>query len=322
MEQNELYEVLEMLEHAGLTPMICNRSIHLSSCAVRCGIPVPSGDDTPDGQIMLPAELVGHQPELFVPARGDSMIDAGFDEGDLLRVRLNMNVHDGDIVVASIDGATTVKVLFTDETGRRWLVPRNDNYDAIELKKGDNIRMLGVVIGVEKQTVRATSSECMKVIRRTLEHLRGPVVPTDDITDAVIAEIAPMVANGRQWYAVYRALADGMAIGEGCFRMFCSRVAEVVPDHGHLPIAKELGRLAVLSFRKRVALWDETDAPVGGSCFAAYLHIAKSTQALLRTKMAGRHATNVTIPFSTYPITLAASPFFGVMPLCLYSVRV
>jgi hypothetical protein len=49
-----------------------------------------------------------------------------------------------------------------------------------------------------------------------------------------------------------------------------------------MPVAKELGRLAVLSFRKRVALWDASDAPVSGWRFDEYLNIARQTAALLQ----------------------------------------
>jgi hypothetical protein len=282
MERNELKEVMSVLEQAGFNPMICNRSIHLSNCTAQCGMPTLTGDDSYERGILLPEELVGCQPEIFVPARGDSMVGAGFEEGDLLRLRLTQTAHDGDIVVASVDGAVTVKVFFTDDKGRRWLVPCNDNYDAIELKAENYMRVLGVVIGVEKQTLRASSSVCMKAIRRTLENQRGPIVPTSEVVNAVIGEVAPMVESGRQWYAVYRALADHHAVGEGCYQTFCRRVIDVVPTHPHLPMAKELGRMAVLSFRKRVALWDEADAPVRGTTFAAYLHIAKSTEAMIK----------------------------------------
>lgn len=277
MKEQEVREVLGLLEDAGMSASLCNTMVHVSSCPVRCGVPTLTGDDSNDEGIMLPQELVGHQPELFVPARGDSMADAGFDEGDLLRVRLNMAAHDGDIVVASIDGAATVKVLFTDDSGRRWLVPCNERYDAIPLTADSNLRIFGVVVGVEKRVVRASSGDCMKAVRRTLAKQQEDPVITDEQVDEVIRDMGTEVTNGRQWYAVYRALADRRLVDEGCYRDFCERVGRVVPGHACLPVAKELGRMASLSFRKHVPLWDANNAPVHGAHFANYLRIARLT---------------------------------------------
>lgn len=241
MKGQELREVLGLLEQAGWSPRVCDTMVHLSACPVRCGMPALPGDDSRGEGVMLPESLVGCQPELFVPARGDSMVDAGFDEGDLLRVRLNMLVHDGDIVVAMVDGQTTVKVMFTDERGQRWLVPRNERYDAILLPEDSDVRLLGTVVGIEKRVLRASSADCLKSIRRTVAKHQKPPQLTPAEVDVVIAAMGDEVQNGRQWYAVYRPLVDRGLMDEGCFRGFCERVARVIPGHAHLPVAKELG---------------------------------------------------------------------------------
>ena len=90
-----------------------------------------------------------------------------------------------------------------------------------------------------------------------------------------IRQIVPMVENGRQWYAVYRALCDRKAVETDDFYGFAALVARIVPDHPHLPVGSELIRLATGSFRKPVALWDRNDAPVRGKRFEAYLRIAR-----------------------------------------------
>lgn len=48
-------------------------------------------------------------------------------------------------------------------------------------------------------------------------------------------------------------------------------------NHGHLPVASELRRMAVQSFCKPTALWERTDAPVSGQRFDDYLAIARTT---------------------------------------------
>ena len=58
------------------------------------------------------------------------------------------------------------------------------------------------------------------------------------------------------------------------YEAFCCRVRSLLPNHQHLPDAKELQRMAVLSFAKPVAMWVERDAPVTGKRFHDYMEIA------------------------------------------------
>ena len=48
-------------------------------------------------------------------------------------------------------------------------MPRNDDYDAILLKEEMDVRILGVVVGVEKSSPRASSRTLMQAVRRTKE---------------------------------------------------------------------------------------------------------------------------------------------------------
>lgn len=222
-----------------------------------------------------------HQPRFEITVSDDAMKDADIIQGDILRVFISMVPHDGDIVVVKISDRFTVRALFTDEQGRQWLIPRNEQYDAIPIDEAAIISILGSVVSIERRMPRASSADCIKAIRRTVARRQEPQRPTAEQVDAVIAAVAPEVSNGRQWYAVYRALADAGCTPEGCFREFAERVGRVVPGHAHLPVAKELGRLAVQSFRKRVALWDASDAPVSGQRFADYRRLAQHCASLV-----------------------------------------
>lgn len=75
---------------------------------------------------------------------GDSMIDAGILDGDLVVVRQSPTAQDGQIVVARIEDEATVKTLRRRE-GRVWLQPENAAYPAIE---DEDIVVLGIVVGV------------------------------------------------------------------------------------------------------------------------------------------------------------------------------
>ena len=141
--------------------------VPVSLTSVPCGSPTELGPEDIDDYILLPKKLVGLHPEMFVPADGDSMVDVGYEPGDMLRVRFGVEAMDGDSVLAMIDGACTVKSLFTDEDGTRWLVPQNVKYDAIRLTEDMDVRILGIVVGVEKGRVRASTRQMLQSVRRT-----------------------------------------------------------------------------------------------------------------------------------------------------------
>ncbi len=78
---------------------------------VQCGFPSPAQDYV-EKRIDLNELLVQHpSATYFVKAAGDSMIDAGIDEGDLLVVDSARKAEHGDIVIAAVGGEFTVKKL-------------------------------------------------------------------------------------------------------------------------------------------------------------------------------------------------------------------
>ena len=80
----------------------------------------------------------------FLRVAGDSMIDAGIFEGDILVVDRSIEANDGMIVVACVDGEFTVKTLKKD-TGSIRLEPANSSYPVITFKEGMELRIFGVV---------------------------------------------------------------------------------------------------------------------------------------------------------------------------------
>ena len=164
MYEKELQEILNDLRNAGLDPMLCDVAVPVSSCVAQCGKPTEFGDNDHTEYIMLPKSLCTEL-DYFVPASGDSMIEAGIEPGDRLQVRSGVTPHEGDIVAACIDGCGTVKAFFTDEDGQQWLVPQNKNYDAILLTEAMDVQFLGVVVGIEKPIPRVSSRVMMKAIK-------------------------------------------------------------------------------------------------------------------------------------------------------------
>lgn len=274
MNEKELKEIFGKLDEQGWMPMLCDTPVGISSSKVKCGLPTEIGDESIDDYWMIPKAIVGCHPELMIRADGDSMIDAGYENGDLLRVRFDLTACDGDSVLAWIDGQCTVKTYFTDEDGTLWLVPQNDNYDPIPIQEGMDFRILGVVTGVEKASVRASSRKSLNAIRRMKNKLREVKKLSSEQVDELLVSMGCYVQHARQWYAVMRAMVDAKVQDKNDFNGFCCRVCRLLPEHKHLPDEKELQRMAVLSFAKPVSLWVECDAPVTGKRFRDYLAIA------------------------------------------------
>ena len=280
MNGKELNDLFKGLKEQGWNPQLCDTPIPVSLATAQCGIPTEMGDEYIDDYILLPKALVGNQPEMLIPAKGDSMRDAGYEEGDLLRVRFGMMPRDNDNVLARIDDTFTVKTLFTDEDGVRWLVPQNEKYDAIQLTEEMDVSILGVVVYVEKMSTRASSRALLTSIRRTKNKQRKAIRLSEDEVNKRIVEVSSMVKHARQWYAVYRAMTD-YEVAQGGISEFCERIRRLLPEHEHLPEQKELSRMAVQSFAKPVAMWQMDNAPVGGSRYRDYLNIALAMGNLL-----------------------------------------
>lgn len=81
----------------------------------------------------------------FCHVRGDSMKDAGLLDGDVVVLEANRLPANGDIVVAVVDGQTTVKYLRSCADGGWLLEPANPAYQPI--KPTDSLEVLGVVVG-------------------------------------------------------------------------------------------------------------------------------------------------------------------------------
>lgn len=85
------------------------------------------------GQVLQDEEIKQAQEDVFViQVNGDSMINAGINNGDMLLVKKTKEYKNGDIVVARSDDGTTVK-RFVAEEGRTFLKPENPNYKNIPI---------------------------------------------------------------------------------------------------------------------------------------------------------------------------------------------
>jgi DNA polymerase V len=76
---------------------------------ISAGFPSPA-DDFKENRISLDKELVKNkEATFFAKVSGDSMVEAGLDDGDLLLIDRSLNPENGKIAVCMIDGDFTVK---------------------------------------------------------------------------------------------------------------------------------------------------------------------------------------------------------------------
>ena len=117
---------------------------------IHAGFPSPATDYMTQA-IDLNKELVKHPAATFYGrVVGDSMIDAGVDEGDILVIDRSLTARDGDMAVCFVDGEFTLKYLRMKDD-ELTLVPANPNYPQIHISEGVEFRMWGVVTYIIKK---------------------------------------------------------------------------------------------------------------------------------------------------------------------------
>ena len=116
---------------------------------IHAGFPSPAQDYS-DQAIDLNKELIRHPASTFFGrVVGDSMCDAGVNEGDLLVIDRSLRPSDGDMVVCFLDGEFALKTLRI-ENGRPVLHAANPKYKPISIDDGSDFRAWGVVTYIIK----------------------------------------------------------------------------------------------------------------------------------------------------------------------------
>ena len=108
-----------------------------------------------EDRIDLPAGFFQPQADYLLRVRGDSMIDAGILDGDLLAVHKTQQATNGQIVVARIDQEVTVKRFQrTKKRNQILLLPENEAYSPIEVDLANQAFAIeGLSVGVIRQQI-------------------------------------------------------------------------------------------------------------------------------------------------------------------------
>ena len=121
---------------------------------VSAGFPSPA-DDYLENNLNLDKLLIKNRPSTFlIRAGGDSMINIGIYDGDILIVDRSLDAKSKDIVIASIFGELTVKKLLLDIHGNPQLKSENELYSNIEIKNKEDLIIWGVVTSVIHQFIK------------------------------------------------------------------------------------------------------------------------------------------------------------------------
>ena len=98
----------------------------------------------------LPATFFSPNADYLLQVCGDSMIECGIMDGDLLAVHRTQNVNDGDIVVARIEDEVTVKRFKRSRSKHQvTLLPENKDFSPIEVDlRHQNFEIEGMGVGV------------------------------------------------------------------------------------------------------------------------------------------------------------------------------
>lgn len=157
---NAAEEHLRALARKGAIEMIAgaSRGIRLTESTgipiigrVAAGAPVLATENIED-YCELPPGFFSPSADYLLRVTGDSMRDVGILDGDLLAVHNTQTASDGQIVVARIDDAVTVKRLKRSGQHTLKLLPENPDYDPIVVDlRHTEVAIEGISVGVIRQ---------------------------------------------------------------------------------------------------------------------------------------------------------------------------
>lgn len=138
-------------------------SIKIYSADISSNVPLPYANDGIQAGFPSPAqefisesidlnhELIDHPAATFYGrVVGDSMIQEGIEEGDVLIIDRSLEPHNKDLAVCCVDGDFTLKRIQI-EVDKVWLIPSNETFDPILVTADNRFQIWGVVTYVIKR---------------------------------------------------------------------------------------------------------------------------------------------------------------------------
>lgn len=117
---------------------------------LKAGFPSPA-EDFKEDSIDLNRELIKNPSStFFARVRGDSMVEMGIADGDLLIIDKSLEPKDGKIAVCFVDGEFTLKQI-SIRNNQIWLMPANPKYKPIVVTEENEFMIWGIVTYVIKK---------------------------------------------------------------------------------------------------------------------------------------------------------------------------
>ena len=114
---------------------------------IAAGVPIQSIEDNPQGIAVPGAMLSGSEKHYALEVKGDSMIEAGINDGDVVIIRETGSADNGDIVVAQIEGYEATLKRFRRKGEMIVLEAANPAYESRVLPLG-SVKVQGKLVGL------------------------------------------------------------------------------------------------------------------------------------------------------------------------------
>lgn len=113
---------------------------------VAAGSPITAEENVEGSIVIDPAFIKKDEDSFALKVKGDSMIEAGIFEGDLVIISPKAIVKNGDMIVARLEDEVTVKI-YENKNSIVKLIPQNKNYQTIIVKNKNEFSIVGKVRG-------------------------------------------------------------------------------------------------------------------------------------------------------------------------------
>jgi len=121
----------------------------LVDTGISAGFPSPAEDFKQERLSLDEVLIKNKEATFFARVSGQSMINAGLNDNDLLIIDRSLEPEHNKIAVCFLDGEFTVKRLKVESDGV-WLQPENDNYKPIKITQDNQFVIWGIVVNVIK----------------------------------------------------------------------------------------------------------------------------------------------------------------------------
>lgn len=119
---------------------------------IKAGFPSPAQDYLTESIDLNKVLIRRKETSYLARVSGNSLMEAGICDGDIVVIDKSLEAQNGDFVVAFIDGEFTLKEFRLDEANHcAWLIPHNKDFSPIKISEENDFMIWGVLTYTIKQ---------------------------------------------------------------------------------------------------------------------------------------------------------------------------